>query len=205
MTARLLVERQEKPSERVLSPRAIEVDLLRAVRTNRLKERLIARQWFQTGPSIPAIPVSSDSPPSTSGIHDQWHLASVFSHRHLFSHRPLSIVNHMIMVQPTPPKQTLPCPCQIEAIPQSFSHLGLRLSLPASAIRLRNDQKAQFTHIKLDRQALHSPRDDLHKICFYSQLTTGFHSSRAIKYLLHQFTTTSFIEYREGGERNIYI
>ena len=72
----------------------------------------------------------------------------------------------------------LPCPCQIEAIPQSFSHLGLRLSLPASAIRLRNDQKAQFTHIKLDRQALHSPRDDLHKICFYSQLTTGFHSSK---------------------------
>ena len=73
---------------------------------------------------------------------------------------------------------TLPCPCQIEAIPQSFSHLGLRLSLPASAIRLRNDQKAQFTHIKLDRQALHSPRDDLHKICFISRLTTGFHSSR---------------------------
>ena len=125
-----------------------------------------------------AIPVSSDYPPGTSGIHDQWHLASVFSHRHLFSHRPLSIVNHLIMVQPTPPKQPLPCPCQIEAIPQSFSHLGLRLSLPASSIRLRNDQKAQFTHIKLDRQAFHSPRDDLHKMCFYSRLTTGFHSSR---------------------------
>ena len=108
MTAHLLVERQEKPSERVLSPRAIEVDLLRAVRTNRLKERLIARQWFQTGPSIPAIPVSSNSPPGTSGIHDQWHLASVFSHRHLFSHRPLSIVNHLIMVQPTPPKTIHP-------------------------------------------------------------------------------------------------
>ena len=73
---------------------------------------------------------------------------------------------------------TLPCPCQIEAIPQSFSHLGLRLSLPASAIRLRIDQKAQFTHIKLDRQAFHSPRDDLHKMCSYSRLTTGFHSSR---------------------------
>ena len=53
MTGRLLVERQEMLSERVLSPRAIEVDLLRAVRTNRLKERLIARQWFQTGLSIP--------------------------------------------------------------------------------------------------------------------------------------------------------
>ena len=108
MTGRLLVERQEMPSERVLSPRAIEVDLLRAVRTNRLKERLIARQWFQTGLSIPAIPVSSGSLPGTSGIHDQWHLASVFSHRHLFSHRPLSIVNHMIMVQPTPPKPIHP-------------------------------------------------------------------------------------------------
>ena len=130
-----------------------------------------------------AIPVSSDSSPGTSGIHDQWHLASVFSHRHLFSHRPLSIVNHMIMVQPTPPKPIhpppLPCPCQIEAIPQSFSHLGLRLSLPASAIRLRNDQKSQFTHIKLDRQTFHSPRDDLHKILFLlSVCTTGFHSSR---------------------------
>ena len=76
----------------------------------------------------------------------------------------------------SPPPQ--PCPCQIEAIPQSFSHLGLRLSLPDSAIRLRIDQKAQFTHIKLDRQALHSPRDDLHKMCSYYQLTTGFHSSR---------------------------
>ena len=92
------------PSERVLSPRAIEVDLLRAVRTNRLKERLIARQWFQTGLSIPAMRVSSDSLPSTSGIHDEWHLASVFSHRHLFSHRPLSIVNHLIMVHTNPPK-----------------------------------------------------------------------------------------------------
>ena len=155
-----------------------------------------------------AIPVSSDSSPGTSGIHDQWHLASVFSHRHLFSHRPLSIVNHMIMVQPTPPKQPLSCPCQIEAIPQSFSHLGLRLSLPDSSIRLRNDQKAQFTHIiKLDRQAFHSPRDDLHKICFYSQLTLqGFiHPDRAIKYLLHQITTTSSIEYMEGGESHLYL
>ena len=179
MTGRLLVERQEMPSDRVLSPRAIEVDLLRAVRTNRLKERLIARQWFQTGPSIPAIPVSSakhvgNSRPVASRVR-------FFPSPSFLPSPPVDCQSHDHgATNPTqansPPP--LPCPCQIEAIPQSFSHLGLRLSLPASAIRLRNDQKAQFTHIKLDRQALHSPRDDLHKMCSYSRLTTGFHSSR---------------------------